>query len=238
MLPVGVAAAWIPARSDLPNTTVALIIVLAVGVAAPLGGRWAALFGALAGTAAFDLFDTAPYGQLLITNARDVVTAIALLAASLLVGELCARLNTYRLIADRRGADFAVMSGAAGLMAHGEDAAMVVGALAGELQSLLGLQDCEFEFGPPTGRRLCVSLDGALVRIGPEIAGTPEIDLPVWVGGEVAGCYRMIPGPVAPSKQRLKVALGVAEQAGAALAGSQPDPPAGGTRRRRMHLVR
>ncbi|HUE58362.1 MAG TPA: DUF4118 domain-containing protein [Acidimicrobiales bacterium] len=238
MLPIAAAAAWIPFRSDLPNTTIALIIVLVVGIAASAGGRWAAAFAAITGTAAFDLFDTAPYGQLIITRARDVVTAVAVLVAGLVVGEVCARLTNYRSIADQRGEDFAVMSAAAGLVALGEDAAVVVRALAGELQSLLGLEDCEFEFGPPSGKRLCVSRDGTLVRIGPEADGDREVDLPVWLGGEVVGCYRMTTGLVAPTKDRLAVALGIAEQAGAALAGCQPDPTTGTGRRRRMHLVR
>ncbi|HEX6392375.1 MAG TPA: DUF4118 domain-containing protein [Acidimicrobiales bacterium] len=238
-LPVGAAAAWIPIRSDLPNTTAALTVVLAVGVAAAAGGRTAAAVGALAGTFAFDLFDTAPYGQLLITHLRDVVTAIAVLVAGLCVGELSARLSSYRLIADKRGEDFAVLSAAAGLIALGEEAAVVVRALAGELQELLHLEDCEFEFGPPSGKRLCVSREASLIALGPKVTATRDIDLPVWLGSEVVGRYRMTVSGDPPSRDRLAVALGLADQAGAALAGSQPDPsPGGPTRRRRMHLVR
>jgi K+-sensing histidine kinase KdpD len=62
LLPVGIAAAWIPLRTDLPNTDVALLLVLGVGAVSILGGRLASAVGALAGAAAFDIFDTPPYG--------------------------------------------------------------------------------------------------------------------------------------------------------------------------------
>ena len=145
LIPVVVAAAWIPVRDDLPNTDVALVLVLCVGAAAMIGGRWAYVIGALGGAAAFDFFDAPPYGQLYMTRGRDVVTTLVLVAVGLLVGELCVRLCSYRLMATKRGEDFTVMSSAARLMA--EDPSMVVQALAGELVSRLRLADCEFEYG-------------------------------------------------------------------------------------------
>jgi hypothetical protein len=243
ILPVGVAAAWIPLRTHLPNTAAALFIALAVGVAATATGRVGALFGSATGTLAFDLFDTAPYGQLLITSLRDVVTAAALAVSGLLVGEVCVRLKAYRLMADRRVEDFAVMSAAAGLMALGEDAAVVVRALAGELQRLLDLEDCEFEFGPLTGIRPYVSRDATLMAAGsmssrPVAAGTTEADLPVWLNGQVVGYYRMAFSGLVPSRDRLAAAVGLAEQSGAALAGSKPDRRRGPSGRRGLHVVR
>lgn len=241
---MAVAAAWVPIRSHLPNTAVALILVLTVGVAGSVGGRWAVGIGTVAATLAFDIFDTAPYGQLLITRGWDVATAVALLVAGTIAGELCVRLKMYRLMAARRGADFAVMSAAAGLMAVGEDAGVIVRALAGELQAQLGLTDCEFEFGPPTGSRRCVSRDGRIVQLGtgPMLAFPAELDLPVWLGSDVVGRYSMtLGGTSLPSPDRLQVAAGIADQAGAALAGCRPDPqpdPPPGPSARRLHPVR
>ena len=74
--PSAVAAAWIPLRSDLPNTDVALLLVLCVGAVAMVGGRgrrWSERWRA---ATAFDLFDTPPYGQLYMTRGRDVVTTL------------------------------------------------------------------------------------------------------------------------------------------------------------------
>jgi Domain of unknown function (DUF4118) len=239
LVPVAVAAAWVPVRNDLPNTDVALVLVLCVGVAAMIGGRWAYVIGALAGAAAFDFFDTPPYGQLYMTRGRDVVTTLVLVAVGLLVGELCVRLSAYRLIATRREGDFTVMSSAARLMA--EDASMVVEALAGELVSRLGLVDCDFEHGPPVADRPYVTRDGSLVSFdgASSDCSLTEIDLPVWVGTEVAGRYRMqLSSGSPPSHDRLIAAVGIAEQAGAALAASPPFPPPGPGRPRRLRLVR
>jgi hypothetical protein len=161
------------------------------------------------------------------------------LVAGLVVGELCVRLRMYRLMAARRGADFAVMTAAAGLMAVGEDAVLVVRALAGELQARLALADCEFEFGPPSGSAAYVSREGYVVQLGdPRSAPITELDLPVWLGSDVVGHYRMVLESAVPSRDRLLAAVGIAEQAGAALAGCRPDSAHPSARTRRLHVVR
>jgi hypothetical protein len=127
------------------------------------------------------------------------------------------------------------------MMAFGQDAPLVVGALAGELVSRLGLADCEFQYGPPTGDHPCVGRDGSLMAAGGERAeaADTEIDLPVWAGTQVVGRYRMSLNPGAqPTADRLLAAVGIAEQAGAALAGSPPGNAPGPGRPRRLRLVR
>jgi len=227
--PVSVAVAWVPLRATLPSVDVALPLVLSVGMVALLAGRRVSAAAAAAAAAAFDFFDTPPYGQLLMTRARDVVTTFVLFGAGLLIGELCVRARSYRAIAATSVKDFTVMTGAARLMALGEDAAVVVGALAGELTARLGLQDCEFDREPPSGDHPCVTRDGSLIfpddrRREPS---AEEIDLPVWAGLEVVGCYRLsLASGVLPTADRLLTAVGIAEQAGAALVASRaPGPP-------------
>jgi hypothetical protein len=107
--------------------------------------------------------------------------------------------------------------------------------------SRVGLVDCEFEPGPPSGGRPCVARDGTLVALDSESpVGRPrEVDLPVWTGTEVIGRYRMTlaPGPP-PSRDRLLTAVGIAEQAGAAMAGHRTQGNPDGPRPRRLRLVR
>jgi hypothetical protein len=240
-LPVALAAAWVPARSDLPNTDLALILVLCVAVTARLGGRPGAVIASLAGATAFDFFDTRPYGELSITAGRDIVTALLLLAVGLVIGELTVRLSSYRAVAARRGEDFAVMSGAAQLMGFGQEAAVVVAALGGELVSRLGLADCRFEYGPLTGERPYVNRDGLLVDSGerPREGLPAGIDLPVWAGRRLAGHYLMtLRGDTLPDHDRLVAALGIAEQAGAALAGRVPELSLAAARPRWLRPVR
>jgi hypothetical protein len=236
-----VAAAWIPVRADLPNTDVALLLVLSVAVAAGLGGRGAALIAAVLSATAFDFFDTRPYGQLFMTEGRDVVTAVFLVGVGVVVGELTIRLRRYRVLAARHGEDFAVMSGAAQLMGFGEEAPLVIGALAGELVTRLKLADCQFEIGPLTGERPHVAADGRVVDDhGQRPTGRlADVDLPVWAGGEVVGRYRMILRDGAlPGRDRLVAAVGIAEQAGGVLAGERRGPPPVAPRPRRLRLVR
>jgi hypothetical protein len=236
-----VAAAWIPARSDLPGTDVALLLVLAVAVSARVAGRGAAVIAALASATAFDFFDTKPYGQLFITEGRDAVTAVLLVVVGLVIGELTVRLTAYQRMALRRGEDFAVMSGAAQLMGFGDDAPMIVGALAGELVTRLQLADCRFEYGPLTGDGPHVSRDGSLIDgDGQRPRGRPTaIDLPVWAGPRLAGFYHMtLKDGAWPAREGLVAAVGIAEQAGAALASISPGGLPGPVRTRRLRLVR
>jgi hypothetical protein len=210
-----------------------------MAVAARLGGRGAALIAAAVSATAFDFFDTRPYGQLFMTEGKDVVTALLLVGVGAVIGELTVRVSRYRVIAARRGEDFAVMTGAAQLMGFGEGASMVVGALAGELVDRLSLADCQFESGPLTGERPYVTRDGGLVDVGGRRPNGPlnEIDLPVWSGGELVGRYRMtLKDGLSPGADRLVAAIGIAEQAGAALAGGPetPSPAPSGPRRLRV----
>jgi hypothetical protein len=240
LAPAGLAAAWIPVRDQLPNTDVALLLVLSVAAVATLGGRTSALIGSLAAVTGFDFFDTAPYGQLLITGTRDVVTAAVLFAASLLVAQLAVSLENWRRVAARRGEDFTVMASAARLVSVGEAAGMVVTALAGELVSRLDLLDCEFRYGLPGGDRPYIARDGSIIAVvgGDTDHGLAELDLPVWTGDEMRGYYRMTLGsPTTPPRHRLLAAVGIGEQAGAALAGQLVDPLPG-PRPRRLRLVR
>lgn len=199
------------------------------------------MIGALAGPAAFDFFDAPPYGQLYMTRGRDVVTSVVLVAVGLLVGELCVRLRAYRLLAARREGDFTVMSSAARLISVGEEASIVVQALAGELVCRLGLVDCDFEYSPPAADRPYVARDGSLVNFDAPANGCAlvEVDLPVWAGTEAVGRYRLQLSPgTPPSPDRLLVAVGIAEQAGAALAASPLSSPPAPVRPRRLRIVR
>ena len=238
---MAVALAWVPVRSDLPSTDVALLLVLSVAVAAEVGGRGAGLIAAVVSATAFDFFDARPYGQLSMTEGRDVVTALFLVGVGVVVGELTVRLRRYRALAARRGEDFAIMSGAAQLMGFGEEATMVVAALGGELVARLGLADCQFEIGPLTGERPHVTREGVVVdgHGRPPTGRLAEVDLPVWAGGELVGRYRMtLRDGARPGRDRLVAAVGIAEQAGAALAGGRDGPAPAPPRPRRLRLVR
>jgi hypothetical protein len=119
---------------------------------------------------------------------------------------------------------------ASGLVATGEDQQLITEALGEELLRALELGSCELHAEPPTGSRPTVSRDGSLVGLfRTETSSPPQIDLPVWSQGEVVAHYRLTLGPKRPSRQELRVALSLADQAGAAMAnaGHHPPPPRG-----------
>lgn len=218
---------WIPLRSSLPNTDIALVLVATIAVVARLGGRAAILLGSLSAALSFGYFHTEPYGHWQIAHARDVETTVLIVLVGVFVGELTLRVFHHRAAAARGSADLAVLAETAELMAVGDDPGLVLAAVAGELGRLLGLADCEFSAQPPSGSTRWVGRDGALSG-GPlaDAGRDRELDLPVWVQGQVLGHYRMTLQPGAePPADRLALAVSLADQAGAALAVAPPTPP-------------
>lgn len=229
LTPVGVAAAWIPVRDHLSNTDLALALVVVIGAAGWLAGARVAVCSALCAASAFDLLDTRPYGTLAMARTADVTTALILLATGLLIGVGASRLARYRSSEGRRVDALAVVMEASGLVATGGESHLVTEAVAAELKRGLQLLDCRFNFEPPTGSRPAVARDGTLVGLMSSGARR-EVDLPIWSQGEVVAHYRLELGADRPTTAELRVALGLADQVGAAIAGDgrggPPEPPA------------
>lgn len=227
LVPVAASAAWVPLRDRLPNTDLALALVLVIGVAGWLGGASASLLAAAAAAVSFDVLGTRPYGTLAISRGTDVTTALALLVTGVLVGVGAARLARYHRTAYGRTDALAVVMEASGLVATGEERRLITAALGAELQRSLELSGCEFRPEPPGGRRPSVARNGGLVGLVPAPQGDAPglIDLPVWSQGEVVAHYRLTVGKKTPTRDELRVALSLADQAGAALAGGGPSPP-------------
>lgn len=223
-IPILGSAAWIPLRDRLPNTDLALVLVLIIATVGWLGGPWASFISAVSAAGAFDVLDTRPYGALTISRASDVTTALILLLTGLLVGVGAARLARYQRSEGHRTDAFNVVMQASGLVATGEEQQLITEALSAELLQVLELTDCKLHLTPPSGKRPSVARDGSLV--GLLVQGTAtEIDLPVWSQGDVVAHYRLALGPKRLSREELRVALSLADQAGAAMANMDRDPP-------------
>jgi hypothetical protein len=226
-IPVAVAVAWIPLRDRLPNTDLALLLVVLVGAVGWLAGPGPALVSAVTAAVAFDVMDTRPYGALTMSRGVDVTTALVLVATGILVGGGAARLACYRKAQDHRSDALAVVMEASRLVATGEEQRLVVEALGAELSRALELVDWEFRACPPDGTRPSVARDGSLVGLlSASCRDNPEtIDLPVWCQGEVVAHYRLTLGSKRPAREELRIALSLADQAGAAMAQTNQDPP-------------
>ena len=230
LVPVALAVAWLPLRRHLPNTDLALVLVVVTAGVGSFGSRAAVVLGALGAGLSFDLLHTTPYGEFAIHSGKDVLTTAFLVVAGLLMGEVVLRLHRYRRRAEAEADAFALVTDAAGLVATGSEAGLVVEALASELASGLALRECAFEPGPLGGDVPFVGRDGTVVRLETARAGPEDVlDLPVWSSGEIVGRFRMVltPGTVLGAAQ-LQLAVGIADQAGAALHAQGParrEPP-------------
>jgi K+-sensing histidine kinase KdpD len=211
----------------LPDADLALVLVVVIATLGWLAGARAALISATCAAVAFDVLDTRPYGALTMTRGVDVATALILLATGLLVGAGAARLARYRTSEDHRSDALAVVMEASGLVATGEQHQLITEALREELLRALDLAACEFHSQPPTGTRPLVTREGGVVGLlsGPADQKASQMDLPVWCQGQIAAHYRLTLGHKRPTPGELRVALSLADQAGAAMANINPLPP-------------
>jgi hypothetical protein len=242
LVPACIALAWLPLRDYLPNTDLALVLVVAVAGVGFVSDRLAVVVGSIGAGISFDLLHTRPYGHLTITNGRDELTTAFLVLAGIAMGELASRLARYRRVAASESDAFALVTDAAELTATGSEARLVIEALGEELVRGLGLRECRFEHGSPSGEVPCLARDGGVTRLSPAEAGSApdELDLPIWAAGNIVGYYRLaIDNPDGlPSKAQGRLAVNIADQAGAALAATGADPTEPSRRRRNLRLVR
>jgi K+-sensing histidine kinase KdpD len=224
-LPVVLAAALVPFRTDIANANVALILAAAVVLVASLGSRSAAFVSAVSAVVWFDFFHTQPYESFRINSGDDLLTAGVLLAVGLFVGELAVRSRYHRTAATESSNDIARIHSVAELVADGEAGDYLILVVANELRDLLSLQGCRFDTEPspkPTAR---IERNGEVIigdlRWGVHSMGFPgkEVELPVIGHGQVLGRYVLAPTPGEPvSFDKRIVAVALADQVGAALA--------------------
>jgi hypothetical protein len=225
LAPVIVALLLTPWRDRLAAADNALILVVVIVAVATAGHRWAAAVCAVASALAFDFLLTRPYGSFRISRTSDLVTELLLLVVGLAVGDLAARGRTHRAAAWEGRRHLAVLHSVTGMAAAGRDPDEVVHAAGQELIQLLGLRSCNFRRGEP-GLAARVEPDGEVllgaVVWATEDLGLPHrgVDLPVRSAGRVLGHFVLLPIPgTRVPREALEVAVDVADQVGAALAG-------------------
>lgn len=101
----------LPLREHVGSAAPALLLTLAVGASALVGGARAAVLVSAAATAALDLTFMPPYGQLNVLSLEDGVALGALLVVAGTVGLLVAREGDRRREAEGREADLRALTG-------------------------------------------------------------------------------------------------------------------------------
>lgn len=240
VLPATLAAAWIPVRDSQPNVDVALALVLAVMAVGALGSVAAALVAAASAAWWFDYFDTFPYAHPAIARGTDLATFAALTAVGAAGGVLAARWTSQRRLGREEGRDLLLLLNAAGLVATGVEPVEVLGGIVADVRSALSATDCEFSTEAlDVGHTVIATRDGELSEAAPE-RGAWRLALPVWAQGSVMGHLVAVGDGPFPPRDRLVLAIALADQAGAALAacGAMPLPPDDPPLVPRLRLVR
>lgn len=80
LIPLGLCALWVPVRTRLPNTDLALVLVLAVLLVGAAGRRLAVFAAGVSAAFWFDFFDTRPFEHPSIQRTPDLETTLVLAA--------------------------------------------------------------------------------------------------------------------------------------------------------------
>jgi len=229
--PLALAAILVPFRASFPNTDAALALLLVVVAVAANGHRLAGLLASVSVAVWFDFFLTEPYERFAITRRTDIQTTVLLLVIGVAVTEIAVWGRRQHVTASRRAGYLDGINAAARAVATGDSPAALIAQVSWQLTELLSLRSCRFQYGiAGIGRPARLQRDGR-VTAGSRPGGFQLEDLPygtdtellVETGGLLQGRFLLTPAADTRStlEQRL-VAIGLADQVGAALASSQP----------------
>jgi hypothetical protein len=228
--PIAVACALVPLRDQLNNANVALAMVVVVVLAGITGGTGVGALAAVVSALSFDFFHTEPYLSLTINSQDDVETTVLLLAVGLLVGAMASRASRARASAALGRSELRRIHGLAEQVSGGSAAADVILSAEEQLTQLLRLQSCRFEAPPYAERRPRLERSGVvagqtqhrITRGGFELPAD-GVELAVLARGREVGRFVMVPQPGAGvSLEERVVAVALADQVGAAIAGQPP----------------
>lgn len=225
LAPPAIAAVLLPWRADVPNTSVALILVVVVVAVAAIGNRLAGALAAISAAVWFNFFFTQPYQRFTISRPADIQTAVLLLIVGLAVSQLAARAQHFKVIAITDAGYPDQIRDTAVLAQSAKAPDVVVDRVRTQLTDLLHLRGCRFEYGTLIGHPPRLEQDGTVTwgrkHWNVDRRGLPDTEVELRTfgsGGRFLGRFMLDPTPGAkPSLPARLVAVTLADQAGAAL---------------------
>lgn len=169
-----------------------------------------------------------------ITRHADAETTVLILAVGIAVTEIAVRGRRQNAAAARRAGYLDGINAAARAAATGAEPQLLIEEVRGQLSRLLGLAACRFQDGAAgIGNPPRLLRDGRITTAGhawdTEHEGLPpgrDTELLAEAGGLLQGRFLLTPGPgTRPSLEQRLVAIGLADQAGAALASARLSGP-------------
>ncbi|MDE3206817.1 MAG: DUF4118 domain-containing protein [Acidobacteriota bacterium] len=221
-----VAVAWVPLRAGHSNVIAAMALVVVTTAAGALRRRPAVIGATASAALSFIYFDTVPFDRMTMVKQTDIATAASLVLVGLLTGELSFRLSRSRKVEDSAVGYLGRVADAAALLATGEELAVFIGVVADELASLLGAASSRYSVEALATGSTVVGRSGTLQL--PPGGYRRRLAVPVLALGESSGHFALeMSSPMPPDPKRLRVAITLADQVGAALAahGAVPPPP-------------
>ncbi|MFI5269438.1 MAG: DUF4118 domain-containing protein, partial [Chloroflexota bacterium] len=208
-----------------------LVLVALVAVVAILGTRAGGYAAALSSAVWFDFFLTRPYERFSITRSTDIETTVLILVIGIAVTEVAVWGRRQHLAAMRRAGYLAGINAAAGAVAVGNSPPALIDQVSDRLTHLLALRSCSFQYGVAgLGGPARLHHDGRVIlgdrNWDVERDGLPiqaDTELLVENGGILQGRFVLqATADSRPTLEQLLVAIALADQVGAALAGSRP----------------
>lgn len=224
ILPLCLAAGFVPFRGSFTNVGAALSLVALIEAIAILGNRFSGVVATISAAIWFDFFLTPPYERLTISRRPDLETTISILVIGVIVTEVAARSRRHRRAAGEESRFVAMLHDVTELCAGTNKISTVIDYVTRSLVDVLGLRACHFETdisGPPPAQ---IEFGGNVVHVGLHwpaheigIPG-PEAEILCRFRGETVGRFALTPTPgLAVSRERRVVAVSMANLVAALL---------------------
>ena len=228
VVPLACCAALAAFRSDVPNATGALVLVLVIVAVAATGDRVAGLVAAVSSGVWFDFFLTEPFHRLTVTDPDDVEALVLLVVVGAAVTELALWGRRQQARASRRSGYLDGVMGTAEIIAARQgSSSSLTDHVSSEIEELLAVDECTFDPQAVHDPRYAVlARDGSVTRgghpVNVERDGLPTDErttLVVRHGGTTYGQFLLTSaGRVArPTLEQRRVAVLLADQVGSAL---------------------
>lgn len=229
-LPALVCVLLATGRSLVSNSAAALILVLVIVAAAATGIRAAGVLAAASSAASYDFFLTPPYYSFTIDSREDVEVTVLLILVGAAVTEVALWGRRQQARASREAGQLDGILTTAGLVAASRESTTSLADQVG--RQIVDLLDIDrARFGPQTGvggTDCVLQQDGTVMRSGQPVdvdrEGLPvdtTIVLLAQSGGQPRGRYVLTAATRVsrPTLQQRRVAIALADQVGAAIAG-------------------
>ncbi len=203
-LPIGIAVASIPLRSD-HGPTIAVVLLACVVIVAAFSAAGAAISAAITAATAYDFFLTEPHYSLAIDDNDEAVTALTLLVVGLVAGVLASRGVRLHANAATRKAELDHLVEFANAALGAPPAEHLATIACHHLTVLLDLSDCTWKPGPAVQGDTPILLPsgdtmGYLTRLNPDRARLPSrVELPAIARGQRVGSFLITPAGARPT---------------------------------------